>query len=93
MKKLVFAAIIAFAVVIGGHQFYKSSMVNNLSEIMKANVEALAGWDEPDPNQPEDDGTCWDTITGAQGLWVRYCHTCTIIAGKPSLFSGKGKCG
>lgn len=93
MKKSIFAAVIAFAVVIGGHQFYKSQTINNLSEIMKVNVEALAGWDEPDPNQPEDDGTCWDTITGAQGLWVRYCQTCTIIAGKPSTFSGKRKCG
>lgn len=26
---------------------------------MKVNVEALAGWDEPDPNQPEEKGTLY----------------------------------
>lgn len=51
MKKLVFAAVIAFAAVLGGHQFYNSQTVNNLSEIMMANVEALA-FDWNDPNEP-----------------------------------------
>jgi len=42
MKKLVFALIIALVAVIGANQFNENQAINNLSEIMKANVEALA---------------------------------------------------
>ena len=52
------------AVIIGGHQCFKNQANDNLSEIIKANVEALAGWDEPDPNQPEDFGTLYQSNLG-----------------------------
>ena len=42
MKKTIFAAVFAFAVIIGGHQYFKNQASDNLSGIMKANVEALA---------------------------------------------------
>lgn len=93
MKKAIFTAVFAFAVIIGGHQYFKNQANDNLSEIMKVNMEALADWDNNDPNQPDDDGTCFDTITSAPGLQVRYCPTCSFLPGKPSKFSGKSKCG
>ncbi|MBR1940137.1 MAG: hypothetical protein IJ845_02250 [Bacteroidaceae bacterium] len=51
MKKTIFAAVFAFAVIIGGHQYFKNQASDNLSEIMKANVEALA-LEPNNPNEP-----------------------------------------
>ena len=53
MKKSLFAAIFAMAAIIGGHQYFKNPANDNLSEIMKANVEALAfDWDRVNPDCP-----------------------------------------
>jgi len=51
MKKTIIAAMFSFAAILGGNQLYKSQSVSNLSDIMKANVEALA-LDLYDPNNP-----------------------------------------
>lgn len=42
MKKTIFAAVFAMAAVLGGYQNYASASSVGLSEIAKANVEALA---------------------------------------------------
>lgn len=50
MKKIVIASMLAFAAFLGGNQLYKGQTVSNLSEIMKANIEALAdGKDDLEP--------------------------------------------
>ncbi len=51
MKKIIFTVVFAMAVIIVGHQCFKKQANDNLSEIMKANVEALA-LEPNDPNEP-----------------------------------------
>lgn len=53
MKKIVIASMLAFAAFLGGHQLYKGQTISSLSEIMKANVEALAlDWNHINPDCP-----------------------------------------
>ena len=44
MKKLFFAAVLTVASAIGGYHYHNANKSQNLSEIAKANIEALADW-------------------------------------------------
>ncbi len=48
MKKIFFAAVLAIVTAIGGYHYYNANGTENLSDIAKANIEALADW-HPSP--------------------------------------------
>lgn len=64
---------------------YSASNKSSISDLLNANVEALANG--------EDGGKrCYNTITTKEGVQTLYCGTCTFIDGTPTWYSGKGKC-
>ena len=42
MKKLFFAAVLTVAIALGGYHYYNANDTESLSDIAKANIEALA---------------------------------------------------
>jgi len=88
MKKTIIAAMFAFAAILGGNQLYKSQSVSNLSDIMKANVEALA-------LDPGDNGAgvlCYNSIIYVESASVLYCGICLTVPGMPDLDGTTGRC-
>ena len=87
-KNIIKTTMIAVVAIFAGYNVYQSNMNSNeLSDVMLANVEALA--------QSEgfvDDGTCYKSISTAAGSQVRYCGTCTFIPKSIGDWSSKGKC-
>ncbi|MBR3625306.1 MAG: hypothetical protein IKN48_03015 [Bacteroidaceae bacterium] len=57
MKKIIFAAVFAMSAVLGGYQNYASASSAGLSEMAKANVEALASVNGTLPNECDNCGT------------------------------------
>lgn len=63
--------------------FFSSSSSN---ELMVQNVEALSG---------QESGmayTCYNTITSKDGCQVRYCPTCSFVAGTDAWYSLSKTC-
>lgn len=81
MKKLFLTAIIAIII---GYHYYNVNSMNDLSDIIKANIEALASIPEKK--------TCWDTITARDGVKTLYCGTCEYENGIPSFWSDTDEC-
>lgn len=42
MKKNIFAAVLTVATALGGYRYYNANGIENLADITKANIEALA---------------------------------------------------
>lgn len=89
MTKNIFKfVIIATVAIFAGHNVYQSNVKTKImSDIMLANVEALA--------QSEgfvDDGTCYNEISTAAGSQIRYCGTCTFIPNSIGSWGNMGKC-
>ena len=64
---------------------YSASNRSDISDLLNANVEALA-------NGESDGKTCYNTVTTKDGVKTLYCGTCEYIDGTPSWFSGTGQC-
>ena len=87
-KNIIKTTMIAAIAIFAGYNMYQSNMNSKkLSDVMLANVEALA--------QSEgfvDDGTCYNSISTAAGSQVRYCGTCTFIPNSIGDWGSKRKC-
>ena len=64
-----------------------SSDASTDAVLFYSNVEALMN-----SESKLDSKTCYNSITTADGEWVRYCGNCGVIEGTPSWFSRKGAC-
>lgn len=84
MKKNIFAAVLTVATAIGGYHYYNATVTENLSDIAKANIEALASI----PAKVE----CYNSITSDSATWTLYCGTCTILPGRPDADKPDGEC-
>lgn len=84
MKKNFFAAVLTVATALGGYHYYNATVTENLSDIAKANIEALASLPEK--------SACWDTITAKDGVKTLYCGTCEYENGIPSFWSDTDEC-
>ena len=85
MKKKLFLAGAAMLLAAAAVTGYSASSKSNVSELLNANVEALA--------RGESGGeTCYNTITIQEGVRTLYCGTCSYVDGAPSWVSGTSKC-
>ncbi len=86
-------AMMALVCIVALKAYNKQSEVQ-VSDVVLANVEALAHLEGDDPfGGVVDDGTCYHTITSKAGSQVRYCSTCTFIPSSTNaLLSSTGKC-
>lgn len=89
MKKNIIRTIcIAAVAIVAGYNVYQSHVeIEEMSELMLANIEALA--------QNEgfvDDGTCYHQISTASGSQVRFCGTCTFLPNSAGVWGNTGKC-
>lgn len=83
-KKIIFAALATIVVAASAFTVVKSER-SSLGELFNANVEALT--------KDEAGGkTCYNTITAADGQWVRYCQTCEVIEGDAAFCARKRTC-
>ena len=75
MKKKIFAVALTLATAMGGYLTYNESEADGLSDITKANIEALANL----PTLQE----CYKTVTDDGGVSTTiYCGTCYPVSGR-----------
>lgn len=87
MKKYIFGGIVILAIAATTtFNVNLTSKTNGISNVMLANVEALA---DESSGEGKD---CWDTITTATAQSTLYCGTCSSVSGKPSAFASQKKC-
>ena len=79
IASIVVAAVVSFVVV-------KVVSAQKPNELFYENVEVLADGESSGVD------VCYNSITTAEGQFVRYCGDCQVHPGKPAIFSGKGKC-
>lgn len=82
------ALVVSIIIAAIGWNLNKRAKTAQMSELVLANVEALAG-SEGDSGT----GTCYHTITSQKGSKILYCGTCRYIDESTNSWnSGKGEC-
>jgi len=84
-KRIALLSCVCAALVCGSALIYAQSRMGNKSLIYE-NIEALSQEEDLVPE------TCFETVTAAEGRWVRYCPGCVIVEGKPTLFALESTC-
>ena len=87
MKKKFFGVVAVLVIaVVTAWNVNLGSKTNGMSNVMLADVEALA--DESSSGGKD----CWDTVTNATDQFTFYCGSCSSVPGKPSAFASQKKC-
>ncbi len=88
MKKKKYSGLLAVVMIaaVAALNVSLNSQKETLSDLAMENVEALA--DESGGSEKE----CYKKITTRDLQKVFYCGECDFVYGKPSSWSGKGKC-
>ena len=94
MKKIVTVIAMMAIVCVVVLKAYNKQSEAQVSDVVLANVEALAQLEVDGPvGGIVDDGTCYHSITSKAGSQIRYCSTCTFIPSSTNtLLSSTGKC-
>ena len=88
MKKKFFSVAIVAVIALGaGWNVMQSENEKDLSDLILANVEALANSETGGGKR-----VCYHTITSKEGSQVRYCQTCDWVDGTSSWVSSTSEC-
>lgn len=86
MKTRLYSIALSSSLVIAGGAFMLGNSKAAKGTLLYENIEALSQEESLDPE------TCFETVTAAEGRWVRYCPGCVIVEGKPTLLARESTC-
>ena len=85
-KNILKVSLVAAFALFAGYNVYSSQKSDVMSDLVLANVEALAS------SEGSGDRKCYNTITTQEGSQIRYCGTCNWVSGTNSWNSRGGTC-